>query len=252
MTRLLAPVLFIAFLLAAWEGACRLLHVPAYLLPAPSEIAKALVEAGPLLALSAWGTLSTALAGLVLAAIVALALAFAAALRPVVEDAFRPVAAILQVTPVIAIAPLVTIWAGIDHPGRAVTALAAVIAFFPIYSGAVAGLKAADPDLSRLFDLYGASAWQRLVRLRLPSALPAILEGLKVAAGLALVGAVAAEFVAGSGSSQGLAWRMLESFNRLQTARGFAALAVLALLGVALHAALAAAERRLLAWWRGR
>ncbi|MBI1685869.1 ABC transporter permease [Caulobacter hibisci] len=252
MTRLLAPVLFVTFLLAAWEAACRALHVPAYLLPAPSAVAQALVEAGPLLASSAWGTLSTALAGLVLAALVALAIAFAAALRPVVEDAFAPVAAILQVTPVIAIAPLVTIWAGIDHPGRAVTALAAVIAFFPIYSGAVAGLKAADPDLSRLFDLYGATPWQRLVRLRLPSALPALLEGLKVAAGLALVGAVAAEFVAGSGSSQGLAWRMLESFNRLQTARGFAALAVLALMGVAVHAALAGAERRLLAWWRGR
>lgn len=251
MTRLLPPVLLIAALLAGWEGACRLLQVPAYLLPAPSQVLAALSESWPLLALSAWGTLSTALAGLLLAALVALALAFGAALKRPVEDALRPMAAVLQVTPVIAIAPLVTIWAGVDQPGRAVTLLAAVIAFFPIYSGALAGLKAADRDLSRLFDLHGATPLQRLLRLQVPSALPATLEGLKVAAGLALVGAVAAEFVAGSGASQGLAWRMLESFNRLQTARGFAALAVLAAMGVALHVALASAERRLLAWWRG-
>jgi NitT/TauT family transport system permease protein len=127
-----------------------------------------------------------------------------------------------------------------------------VVAFFPIFSGAVTGLKATDPDLERLFDLYGASPLQRLVRLRLPSAVPYLLEGHKVAAGLAVIGAVVAEFVAGSGGAQGLAWRILEAGNRLQTAKMFAALVVLGLLGALLHAVLEAAERVGLRWWRGR
>lgn len=126
------------------------------------------------------------------------------------------------------------------------------MAFFPIFSGALSGLKSVDPDLARLFDLYGATPLQRLVRLRLPSAVPALLEGHKVAAGLAVIGAVVAEFVAGSGGAQGLAWRILESYNRLQTAKVFAALFTLALLGVVLHAAMEALERRLLNFWRGR
>jgi NitT/TauT family transport system permease protein len=105
--------------------------------------------------------------------------------------------------------------------------------------------------LERLFDLYGATRWQRLTRLRLPAATPFLLEGHKVAAGLAVIGAVVAEFVAGSGGAQGLAWRILEAGNRLQTDRMFAALAALAGLGLVLHGALQLLERRLLAWWSG-
>ncbi|MGR4864602.1 ABC transporter permease [Caulobacter sp. LARHSG274] len=250
--KLLAPLALIALLLGAWELACRMLAVPTYLLPAPSAIGAALVEGWPLLLDSAWGTLSTALIGLASASLLACGLALLVSLNPMIEDAVQPVAVTLQVTPLVAIGPLMTIWAGIDHPQRAVTALAAVAAFFPIFSGALTGLKAVDPDLGRLFDLYGAGRVQRLWRLRLPSAVPALLEGHKVAAGLAVVGAVVAEFVAGSGGVQGLAWRILEASNRLQTARVFAALAVLAILGVVLHALMTLAERRLLAWWRGR
>lgn len=250
--KLLAPAILILILLAAWEAACRVLSVPVYLLPAPSAIGTALAEGWPLLLASAWTTLSTALVGLALASLLACGLALLVSLNPTVEDAVRPVAVTLQVTPLVAIGPLMTIWAGIEHPQRAVVALAAVAAFFPIFSGALTGLKAVDPDLSRLFDLYGARRTQRLWRLRLPSAVPALLEGHKVAAGLAVVGAVVAEFVAGSGGNQGLAWRLLEASNRLQTARVFAALAVLAVLGVALHGVLSLVERRLLAWWRGR
>ncbi len=252
MTRLLAPLILIVLLLAAWEAACRALAIPVYLLPAPSAIGAALADGWPLLLASAWNTLSTALVGLALASLLACGLALAVSLNPVIEDAVRPVAVTLQVTPLVAIGPLMTIWAGIEHPQRAVVALAAVAAFFPIFSGALTGLKAVDPDLGRLFDLYGARRTQRLWRLRLPSAVPALLEGHKVAAGLAVVGAVVAEFVAGSGGNQGLAWRILEASNRLQTARVFAALAVLAVLGVALHALMSLAERRLLTWWRGR
>jgi NitT/TauT family transport system permease protein len=164
----------------------------------------------------------------------------------------QPLAVILQVTPVIAIAPLVNIWAGTDHPERAVVALAAVVAFFPIYSGAIAGLRAVDPDLMRLFDLYGATRWQRLTRLRIPSAIPFLLQGHKVAAGLAIVGAVVAEFVAGSGKVQGLAWRIFDASFKLETARMIAALLALGAMGAVLYAILETAEKAALRWWRGR
>jgi NitT/TauT family transport system permease protein len=193
-----------------------------------------------------------ALEALAAASLFAAVLAFGSALSRTVRDATRPLAMALQVTPVVAIAPLVVIWAGIDHPERAITALAAVVAFFPIFSGTLRGLTSADPDLERLFDLYRATALQRLLRLRLPSALPFIVEGLKVAAGLSIVGAVVAEFVAGSGGAQGLAWRILEAGNRLETAKMFAALVALALMAAAVHLIFVFIEGRALAWWRGR
>ena len=252
LTAIAIPLVFIALLLAIWEGVCRLTGVPAYLLPPPSAIAASLAEGWPLLLSSAWNTLFTALTALVVASLLASSLALLTALSPVIERAIQPVAVTLQVTPVIAVAPLVIIWAGLDHPERAVVVLATIVAFFPIFSGAVTGLKAADPDLQRLFDLYGASRWQKLLRLRLPSAVPFLLEGHKVAAGLAVIGAVIGEFVAGSGGAQGLAWRILEAGNRLQTARMFAALFVLAVMAALLHALLQMAERRALVWWRGR
>ena len=252
MKRILAPLILITVLLGGWEIACRVLAVPSYLLPTPSAIWSAFLGSWTLLLASAWATLSTALLALVIASLAACALALTVSLNSLLEDAVRPIAVTLQVTPLVAIAPLVTIWAGIDHPERAVIGLAAVVAFFPIFSGALTGLKAVDPDLARLFDLYGATPLQRLVRLRLPSAVPALLEGHKVAAGLAVIGAVVAEFVAGSGGAQGLAWRILEAYNRLQTAKVFAALAALAILGVVLHALMELIERRLLDSWRGR
>ncbi len=248
----LAPLSLLALLLAGWEAACRSLGVPAYFLPPPSAVVAAIAGDAPVLLASAWATLAMALMALVTASVLAQGLALAISLSATAERAVRPLAVVLQVTPVVAIAPLVLIWAGVEHPTRAIVALAAVIAFFPIFSGALTGLKSADPDLERLFDLYGAGRLQRLIRLRLPSAAPFLLEGHKVAAGLAVIGAVVAEFVAGSGAAQGLAWRILEAGNRLQTARMFAALAVLGLLGALLHATLEAAERAGLRWWRGR
>jgi NitT/TauT family transport system permease protein len=249
---IIAPVVLIGLLLGGWEFACRARHVPAYFLPPPSAIWAALASDWPILLRSAWNTLAMALAALAVASLVAQAVALLVGLSPILERAVRPLAVVLQVTPVVAIAPLVLIWAGLDHPERAIVGLAAVVAFFPIFSGAVTGLKAADPDLERLFDLYGATRLQRLARLRLPSAVPFLLEGHKVAAGLAVIGAVVAEFVAGSGGAQGLAWRILEAGNRLQTAKMFAALVVLGILGAVLHAMLGAAERAGLRWWRGR
>jgi NitT/TauT family transport system permease protein len=249
---LLAPLILIIALLGAWEAACRVMEVPAYFLPTPTAVAASLWADAPTLLTSAYNTLAMALAALILASLSAQALALLVALSPVLERAIKPLAVVLQVTPVVAIAPLVVIWAGIDNPERAIIALAALVAFFPIFSGAITGLKAADPDLERLFDLYGAGRVKRLARLRLPSAVPFLLEGHKVAAGLALIGAVVAEFVAGSGGAQGLAWRILEAGNRLQTARMFAALVVLGLMGALLYAGLARLERSGLRWWRGR
>lgn len=252
LTHLLAPVLLVALLLGAWEAACRIWQVPSYFLAPPSAIGAALVADAPGLLKAAWYTVSNALLALVIASLLAQALALSVALSSILERAVQPLTVVLQVTPVIAIAPLVNIWAGTDHPGRAIVALAVIVAFFPIYSGAVTGLRAVDPDLMRLFDLYGASPLQRLVRLRAPSAVPFVLEGHKVAAGLAIVGAVVAEFVAGSGKVQGLAWRILDAGYRLQTARMFAALFVLGAMGAVLYALLQAAERAGLRWWRGR
>lgn len=252
MSRALAPFVLIAILLAAWELAVRAMGVPAYFLPPPSGVAVALVENLPSLMAAAWITLSTALVALVIASIVAIAVAIIIGLNPILEAAVRPLASVLQVTPVVAIAPLVLIWAGIDHPERAIIALAVLVAFFPIFSGAVTGLRAADPDLERLFDLYGAGRWSRVMRLRLPSAVPFLLEGHKVGAGLAIIGAVVAEFGAGSGGVRGLAWQILDAGNKLQTARMIAALVVLGLMGVVLHGLLDRAERAGLKWWRGR
>ena len=248
----LAPFALLALLLAAWEIACRVQHVPSYFLPPPSGVAVALAHNLPALAEAAWRTLSVALAALLIASLLAQALAVAIGLNPLLERAVRPLASVIQVTPVVAIAPLVLIWAGIDHPERAIVALAVLVAFFPIFSGAVTGLRAADPDLERLFDLYGATRWQRVMRLRLPSAVPFLLEGHKVGAGLAIIGAVVAEFGAGSGGVRGLAWQILDAGNKLETDRMIAALAVLGVMGVAFHAVLEAVERAGLRWWRGR
>ncbi len=242
MSRVLPPLALAAVLLIVWEVACRALHVPPYFLPPPSAVARALIDHAPLLAGSALQTFIMAMQALVVAAVLGGGLALAVSLSRGAERAVRPLAVALQVTPVVAIAPLVLIWAGLDHADRAVVALAAAVAFFPLFSGVLTGLRSADPDLERLFDLYGASPMQRLIRLRLPAALPFVLEGLRVASGLAVIGAVVAEFVSGSGATQGLAWRLLEAGNRLRTADMLAALACLMAMGLALNAGVGVVE----------
>lgn len=244
MRRFIAPAVLILVLLSAWELACRTLDVPAYFLPPPSAVAVSLVERAPLLAGAALQTFRMALQSLLVAALLGAGLALGVSLNRTAEAAVRPLAVALQVTPVVAIAPLVLIWAGLDHADRAVIALAAAVAFFPVFSGVLTGLKSADPDLERLFDLYGATPLQRLVRLRIPAALPFALEGLRVASGLAVIGAVVAEFVSGSGATQGLAWRLLEAGNRLRTADMLAALVCLMLMGLALSGLVGLIERR--------
>lgn len=248
----LPALLLTAALLAAWEAACRLFGVPVYLLPAPSAIGASIGENLPALLQSAFTTLWAALQSLLVALAAGAALALLGGFSPMFRRAFGPLAAVIQVTPVVALGPLFVIWAGLDHPGRALTALGALVAFFPIYSGFAAGLAAADPDLERLFDLYDAGRWRRLIHLKLPSAVPHLLQGVKVGGGLAIVGVVVAEFVAGSGDAQGLAWRILESEHQLRIAEMFAALTVLGALGAGLNALLNLGEKFLLKTWRGR
>jgi NitT/TauT family transport system permease protein len=138
---------------------------------------------------------------------------------------------------------LVIIWSGIEHPRRAILILAVVVAVFPVLTSALAGLKAVDRNLDRLFLLYRATSLQRFLRLELPTALPFLIAGIKTSAGLSLVGVVVAEFVAGTGATGGLSWRLVEAGNRLETATMFAALFLLASMGLILFAALNRVER---------
>jgi len=243
------PLLVGVAALGLWEAAVRLFGVPVFILPAPSAIASALVEHRAILLSGLWTTTLLTLGAFALAVVGGVALAFAFASHRLVEMSLFPYAVVLQVTPVIAIAPLIVIWVGTDNPQTAILILAFIVAFFPILSTTTVGLRSADRSLVELFKLYGASAWQTFIHLRLPSALPYLLAGMKVSGGLSLIAVVTAEFVAGSGGSDGLAWRIMEASFRLEIAKMFAALVLLAALGIAIYGALSLLERRLLARW---
>src|SRR5258706_6901554 len=172
MKGVLAPVILVALLLAGWEAACRLLDLPVYFLPPPTAVARAIVEGAPLLLSSAWNTCSMALTALAVASAIACLLSLGAGLNRSIEQALRPLAVAMQVTPVVALAPLFEIWAGVDHPRLAVVGLTVVVAFFPIYSGAGSGLRSPHPDLERLFDLYRAPPPPRLAQNPITSPLP--------------------------------------------------------------------------------
>lgn len=232
-----APAALGLAILAGWEAAVRLLAVPHYVLPGPLLIGRTIVDDWPLLSASLFWTLKIALRALALAVVVGVALAVLFAQSRWLERALFPFAVALQVTPVVAIAPLIIIWTDNDIP-TSLLVCAFIVAFFPILSNTALGLKSTDHQLLSLFELYRASRWQVLLRLRLPSALPYFLAGLKVSAGLSLIGAVVAEFVAGSGGAEtGLAWRIMEAGHQLRIPRMFAALALLSLAGVALFLA---------------
>lgn len=248
-TRWLLPVLFGAAFLAAWEGAVAVLDVPAYVLPGPLAIGAALIDGFGSLMGSLWVTLRITLVAFAAALAIGTGFAILFTESRLAERALYPYAVALQVTPIVAIAPLILIWVGLDHADRAVAILATIAAFFPVLANMTAGLKAADRNLIDLFRLYGATRWQIVRFVRLPSALPYLLSAMKISAGLALIGTVVAEFVAGAGTSTGLAWRILEAGNRLRVDRMFAALALLSALGIGLFFALTALERIALRHW---
>lgn len=243
------PALVALAVVAFWEWAVAAFEVSRFVLPPPSEIAGAAVAHWSSLMESAWVTIRITLAAFALALILGVAFAVVFAQSRTIERALFPYAVTLQVTPIVAIAPLILIWVGLDNAERAVLILATIVAFFPILANTTLGLRSADRQLHELFDLYGASRWQRLTRLQFPAALPYLLAGMKIAGGLALIGTIVAEFAAGSGTSTGLAWRIAEASNRLEIAKVFAALILLAAIGIAIYSALSFLERQLLKNW---
>ena len=245
----LLPLAVALLLLGLWEGFVAARQIPPYVLPAPSAIAAALCENWSGLATAMAATLLITLKGFIGAFIVAVLLAILFSQSRLAEKALYPYAVILQVTPVVAIAPLILIWVGFERIELALALIAGMIAFFPMLSNAVQGLKSADFNLLDLARLYGASRWQILYRVQLPSALPALLTGMKIGGVIALIGEVTAEFVAGSGTATGLAWRIVEFGNRLEIPTLFAALALLGATGVAIFAGLSLVEWLLLRRW---
>jgi NitT/TauT family transport system permease protein len=246
--RILAPLAIGCLFLAAWQAVVRFDDIPPYILPAPSAIARSLWADGPSLFGSLLVTLRITLAALAAAALLGGALALLFARSRILELSLFPYAVILQVTPIVAIAPLIIIW--VRQPFLALLVCAWIVAFFPIVSNTTVGLNSADRNLLALFRLYGASPGQTLLYLRVPTALPYFLAGLRISGGLALIGAVVAEFVAGTGGSEtGLAFRILEAGYRLAIPRLFAALFLLSLTGIVIYLLLDLLSRRLLRHW---
>ncbi|MDO8882267.1 MAG: ABC transporter permease [Pseudotabrizicola sp.] len=242
------PVLALVVAIGGWEWVVRAYQIPHYLIPAPSRIAQTLWTDGPSLMGSAWFTVKLTVYSLGLAIIGGVLLGALFALSRAVEMSLFPFAVILQVTPVVAIAPLILIY--VDSTFAALLICAWIVAFFPILSGTVIGLRSADHNLRDLFTLYRATPWQRLRFLLAPSALPSFMAALKVAGGLSLIGAVVAEFVAGAaGKNTGLASRIIESSFRNEIPRMFAALVLVSLLGVVIFLATAWLSRRVLGHW---
>jgi NitT/TauT family transport system permease protein len=232
LLRIGVPVGMLLVALVAWHYTVVLNNIPKYILPGPGDVAQSLVTDWPTLFPALLVTLRITLLALVLALIGGVALAIVLVQSRWVELALFPFAVILQVTPIVAIAPLLLVY---TQPQTALLICSFVVAFFPILSNMVAGLKSVDHNLLNLYDLYGASRWQTLLYLKIPAAMPYFMAGLRIGGGLALIAAVVAEFAAGSaGQGSGLAYRLLESQYRLNIPRLFAALILLTGTGVAI------------------
>jgi NitT/TauT family transport system permease protein len=246
--KILAPVAIGLVVLSLWELVVWQAQVPYYILPGPWRIFRTLI--------TDWGSLSGSL--LITLQITGLALLAAVLLGGLLSILFSqskwlemslfPYAVILQVTPIVAIAPLIIIW--VNDTLVSLLICAWIVAFFPILSNTILGLNSADHNLINLFQLYGANRWQTLRYLRLPAALPYFLGGLRISGGLALIGAVVAEFVAGSGgTASGLAFRILEAGYQLKIPRMFAALVMVSGTGILIFLALSLVSHLLLRRW---
>ncbi|WP_244434718.1 ABC transporter permease [Afipia sp. P52-10] len=233
--------------LLAWDLVVRLNDIPPYVLPSPGLVFSTLVRDWPILSQSLLVTLLTTFEGFAAAAVGGIALAFLFNRSRLLEYSLYPYAVILQVTPVVAIAPLLLIYL---PQQAAVVACAWIVAFFPVLANTTLGLNSVDRNLKELFALYGASGEQTLWHLKLPSALPHILGGLRIAGGLSLIGAVVAEIAAGSaGAGSGLAYRIAESGYRLNIPRMFAALVLLSVTGIVIFMTLSLISHLVLRRW---
>jgi len=241
------PLLVSLVTLTAWEAIVRIADIPPYQLPAPSLIAATLYQDRATLFDSLLVTLKITFGALAAAVAGGAVLAILFARWTWVERSFLPFAVILQVTPIIAIAPLLLVWL---DAGTAVLTCAFLVAFFPILANTSVGLASTNQNLVELFRLHRASAWQELFLLRIPAALPYFMAGLRIGGGLALIGAIAAELAAGAGGqSAGLAFRIVEAGYRLNIPRMFAALTLISLTGLAIYGLLSALSQLLLGRW---
>lgn len=246
--RWILPLLVMAVAIWLWGRVVVWNGIPKYILPAPWDVWDSLTGDWAILRDAALLTGRITLMALALAVIGGAGLAILFNQSKVLELSLYPYAVILQVTPVVAVAPLILIY--VENRTAAMLLCAWIVAFFPVLSSTTLGLRAVDPNLSDLFRIYGATRWQRLIHLQLPSALPYFLGGVKIAGGLSLIGAVVAELVAGTGGvGAGLAARIQEAGYRLNIARMFAALALIAAMGVFLFAALSLLSHLLLRKW---
>ncbi|HBF28950.1 ABC transporter permease [Rhizobium sp.] len=233
--RIIIPVAVVVLLVLIWHIGVVVSEVPQYILPGPIAVANSLYNDWGTLGPALWVTTQITLMSLALALIGGGGLAIFLVQSRWIELAFYPIAVILQVTPIVAISPLILIYAPTTQSALLICAF--LVAFFPILSNTVQGLKSVDHNLLNLFDLYGASRWQTLIYLKLPASLPYFMTGLRIGGGLALIAAVVAEFAAGSaGAGSGLAFRLLEAQFRLNIPRLFAALILLSCLGVVIFA----------------
>jgi NitT/TauT family transport system permease protein len=247
-SRLLPPAIALVLLLAAWEALVRALDVPAFLLPPPSAIAGAAASNAGALAGAAATTAQAALTGFALSGALGVVAAVALASSRTLERALYPYTVFLQTVPIVAIAPLLVLWFG---PGqRAVSVSALIVSVFPVIASTLTGLRSVEPPLRDLFKLYGASRLATLVKLELPSALPYVFTGLRVASGLSVIGAIVGEFVAGfSEDAAGLGITVLAAYRQLRTDLLFAAVLLASLLGLALFGAVSLAGSLLLRRW---
>jgi len=245
--RVLLPIGALSVGLIAWELVVRVKGIPPYVLPGPGLVFSTLVADWPVLFDSLAVTLTTTLQGFLLAVIGGVGLAVVFSQSRLVEYSLYPYAVTLQVTPVVAVAPLLLIYL---PQQAAVLACAWIVAFFPVLANTTLGLNSTDRNLVDLFRLYGASRLQVLRYLKLPAALPYMLGGIRIAGGLALIGAVVAEIAAGSaGAGSGLAYRIAEAGYRLNIPRMFAALLLLSAAGVAIFFALSFLSHLILRRW---
>jgi NitT/TauT family transport system permease protein len=245
---IMAPALVGVALVAFWEIACRAWNVPVFLLPKPSDIAVTLARDWPTLLGSLGITLRVALQAFAVSIVLGTLVAFLFVQSRIIEKSLFPYAVLLQVTPIVAIAPLIVIL--IKNTQAALTVCATVIAIFPIISNTTLGLRSVDPGLVNLFRMNRAGRMATLLRLRIPSALPYFFGGLRISSGLALIGAVVGEFVAGTGGrSSGLAYEILQSGFQLDIPRMFAALFLITLAGVGLFVVMVVLSRLALGHW---
>ncbi len=246
--RVVYPALVAVALLSLWQGLVVAFEVPHFLVPSPLRVAQVLVSDAALLFGALLTTLKITLLAFACATVVGVLIAFAFVQSRLIETALFPYAVLLQVTPIVAIAPLIIIW--VKSPTASLVICATLVALFPIISNTTLGLRSVNPGLASYFRLNRATRWQTLVRLRIPSALPYFFGGLRISSGLALIGAVVAEFVAGTGGTgTGLAYQILQAGYQLNIPRMFAALVLITATGVGLFAAMAALSSWALGGW---